>query len=167
MAEMDVRAVRAYMDSWTEQSIILRQFEVPLATAPPADVLERLVEVRGKLDGLEEIYSQAIALRGTVRRGDNAAKDKERDAWDEEYQRRKQAGRFHDSDYKSGREKEAEINLAIRPVRLSSREIRDLLDAMNEVLDRLRVKYFALRDIREELLQRGRAVTFESHLDRT
>lgn len=167
MAQADVDGVRAYIDSWTAKAIELRQFKVPLATAPVHDVSEALLTVRGKLDGMEELYSNAVAMRGTVRRGEAAARDKVSDAWDGEYERRKTTGRFHTEDFRSGREKEAEINLAIRTVRTDAREMRELLDAVTECAERIRIKYFALRDIREELLQRGRAAAFESHLDRT
>lgn len=166
MAKADVQGIRAYMDDWIRRSIEMRTLVVPGPTAPPPEVQQALIEARGRLDVLEELLSQAISLRGSTRRAEAACKDAVSDAWDAEYDRRKQAGTFRNDDYKSGREKEAEINLVIREVRLEHREMRDLLDALNECVDRLWLKFNGLRAVREELLQRMRTVIRESDTDR-
>jgi len=166
MAKTDVRAIREYMDEWVRRSIELRPLVVPGPTAPPQDVQAALIQARGRLDVLEELISQAISLRGSTRRAEAACKDKVSDAWDAEYERRKHAGTFRNDDYKSGREKEAEINLAIREVRLEYREMRDLLESLNEVTDRLWLKFNGMRAVREELLQRMRSWVRESDTDR-
>jgi hypothetical protein len=166
MAKADVQGIRTYIDTWTAKSIELRQIVVPDASAHVHTVHAALVQARGKLDALEELVSQAIALKGTTSRGERAARDAVDDAWDAEYHRRRQAGRFSE-DYKSAKEKDAEINLAIREVRLNHREMTEVLSDVTECLDRLKLKYFAMRDIREELLTRAKTILpFETHLDR-
>jgi hypothetical protein len=159
-----VAAVRAQLDDWVARSIELRSISLPAANAGPQAFHEARVQARASLDQLEEILSQAMALRGMLRRAHQDLSDAADDAWDDISHRRNVSGRV--DQYSAGRERVAECNLATRVQRAEVREIARLLDSANEALERLWLKYRGLSATKYDLVQELKYHDYETYLER-
>lgn len=157
---------RAALDELVVEAVKLR-FDVGLSGAAPtpAQLLDSLYDIRGRLDRVEEILTQALRLRARVRAAATSAEALAEEAWDRAAQRGRQQPIARD-DYSSGRERTAEANLATLDQRRAARTAAELAAYVDAQVDTLRTLHRGLDGVRHDLLAVIRALAFESHLER-
>ncbi len=152
------------LDSWTSEALQLR-FAGP-ALKPgygPSDVLDSLLELRQRLDRVEELVFKAVQLRGRVKLSTDVAVATAQDAMD----RVVQAARDRGEQYVTAAEKVAEANLATRDQRLDAREAIALSGRCDDAVEMLRLVYKGLEANRQDHLAILRTLqAFESGQDR-
>jgi hypothetical protein len=152
-----------------EEALRLRQ-SLPLPTIDqgPVEVLERLADVRTRLDRLEELLSIAVRIRGRLRASLKEANASVEDRWAEFVSapsRRPRAG----SDGWSGsapRERYAEADLATLDQKRLQRRVEKASDHSNDAVDIIRQAHRGLDSTRLDLHLVLRAMSVESVLER-
>lgn len=157
-------AVKAKFQDWMTQAIALRRVDLPPKNAPPQVFHEARTLVRTRMDQLEEILSDAMAMRGAIRRSARDLNDAAEDAWDDRADEARKAGRM--DQYTAGRERAAYFNLDTRAQRSAARDMAQLLDVANEIVDRLWLKYNGLKATMADMTKELRYHQFESNLER-
>lgn len=162
-AQLDPASViRETGKQWLTEVTELRRVKVPDASASLSDVHETLVEVRGNLDRVEEIYAQAMALRSATRARAGELADSAEEKLDRAVSDRAARAR----DFEGTRERLAQASIDALEERRAARSAQRL-DATAESFEkRIRLHYYGLVGLREELTYRLRHVSWESSLDR-
>jgi hypothetical protein len=141
-----------------------RAFAVPPHEASPDDVSAALVRLRAQLDTAEvvlvHVYQLRADARARFRRADAAAGD----AYDEALA--KLAKTAVRREYEGVQDRLVSARVAALPLRQEARSAERVRDMAEVAAERVRASYFAMRDIREELLSRLRHAQWESHLER-
>lgn len=158
---------RAVLDMMVREAISLR-FDTKLPVYPAAAplVLEALLEVRSRLDRVEELLGQVVRMRSRVAERANLATATVGDAWDSEATRMRQAP-VSMGEYSSAKERAAEANLAVLDLRREQRSAAELLAACESARDVIRLSHSGLEGLRHDLRTWLHALSFESHLDRS
>jgi hypothetical protein len=140
--------------AWAEERVAamaeLREFAVPAPDADGHDVHDAVRELRGKLDLAETILQDASRRLRKARREARRLGAVADDAFDDEMDAlAKKAVRL---EYQSVHDRLAMARVASSPKRRSAREAERVADIVEEAVDHIKSAYFALRDIRRELL---------------
>lgn len=172
MASPDrLEEIRALANAWLAEAGNLRALRVEGTVTPPGiydpgasrdQVYEALVTARACLDRLETIFEQASVLQAGA-----AAKAKElaelyEDKLDEAIRDRSKRSR----DFEAGRERLADANLAVLKWRAPARDAAKAADLAAGVEKRIRLRYYGLVKLRDELADRLKNMSWESNLDR-
>lgn len=163
--DLDPRAaVRGQCDQWVQLAMALRfsPDRWPGAQASPSDVKDALVDVRSRLDQMENLLVSVMALRSGSAAGAREAEQRAEDAWDRQAEAERHRPR---PEYQGSRERYAYWNLAIRAERANAREARDLADYVRGIHDVIRVAYDGLNETRRDLVSRLTHFRWESNLE--
>ena len=130
----------------------------------PGGLLEVLVDVRSRLDQVEEFLTQLTRLRGAARRATRQAKDAADDGWNASVtggQRRR--GDFGEA---APRERYAQADLAVLDRRREERRMAYRVSVAEEAVELTQLAYRGLSDTRRDLHVLLRAIEIEHSLER-
>lgn len=155
------------LEAQRREAVKLRFEVTPLPiTATVPQVLASLLDVRQRLDRVEELLGQAVRVRAAVHRQralDQAAAD---DDWDTAVTAARAAPVTRGDEYSSARERAAAANLSTMSARRTARRSVELAQRCDEAVDLIRLSHRGLGDIRQDHLAILRALQFETTLDR-
>jgi hypothetical protein len=154
--------IQALGSAWLGETEKLRAVEVPDVSAPPPEVHKALVEARGNLDRLEEILSLAMVLRSGAEARAKDLTEKADDDFDTALVARSKRAR----EFEAGRERQAQASLDTLPQRHTARSAARLSATAADIEKRVRLRYYGLVKLRDELADRLKHTSWESNLDR-
>lgn len=134
-----------------------REFTVPLPDADGHDVHDSLRYLRTKLDAAEVILAEAAREQQKAHRRLKAARGATDDSYDEHLE--KLSKRAVTRQYESIQDRTVMARVSSSQLRKAARAEERISDIYDETVDALRSMFFAMRDIRRELL-----VTLEHYL---
>lgn len=140
--------------------------EMPPATAPPQEVLDTLLVVRGCLDRIEGILSELVQLRSYFQRNLQAEKDAADEAWDTSNAQARRAAAGRAPDYLGAKERYADANLETLEHRRQVRRAEDLFSLADNAVEVVRISHRGLDGTRQDLVTWLRTLQFESSLER-
>lgn len=154
--------VQGRLAGYAQESAELRVFPMPGVAAQPEEVREALVDLRARLDRLEEILSAVTLVKLGTAAGQKAAEEEAQDAWDRQadHDRNRQV-----RDYEGAEERYARWRVSTFTEIRAARQKRVLADQARQVEGDVKRRFYGLRDIRGELIERGRQFMFDSNLD--
>lgn len=159
--------VRAALSAYAAEVLVLRfDGELPGPEAGPGDLLSTLLDVRRRLDRIEELHARAIRIKGQVHRKAAFATAVADDAWDTAAQSRRTAPVIRGDEYSSARERTAEANLATVNERVAARKASALATDCDVFVDVIRLAHRGLDGTRHDLLAMLRTLQFETVLER-
>jgi hypothetical protein len=137
---------------------------LPEFGSPPASYAEAIIELRGILDRLEEIHSDAISLSGGTRRQAAELGAIAQDAWDQASAapERPRAGR----EYESGAERAARWNLSTHAQRAAARRASHAAGIAADAEKRIRLAHAGAEGMRQELIPVLRFLQWETTIER-
>lgn len=156
--------IRDIGNEWLAEVAELRKVEVPDVSAQPPDLRKVLVEARGNLDRLEEIYALAMAMSSAAKIRARELAEAADDALDKAIRERTKRVR----DFEAARERIADAKLddKVFPKLAAARQGQKLADLAADIEKRIRLHYYGLSGARDDLINRLRGVSWESNLDR-
>lgn len=157
-----LHAVRLQLVGHARESAELRAFHSPGLVATPSDISEALIDLRGRLDRMEEIFTRATLVRIGLTAAQKAAEETAQDAWDAQAVR--DANR-QVREYEGAEERYARWRLATLMEIRAARQARVLADQARQVEGDVKTRFYGLRDIRVELLDRQKRFVLESNLE--
>ncbi len=166
-AAPDPAEKQAAADVYLREARALRAVDpLPDAQAPPHEVHGYLLDVRRRLDRLEQILALATRARALAKRTATEALTTADEAWDEACMKIRTNPVRRGDEYSSARERAAEANLACLSTSRAARRAAESLAHADELLDVLRLLHKGLDGVRQDTLTTLRLVQFESHLER-
>ena len=131
----------------------------------PGGLLEVLVDVRSRLDQVEEFLTQLTRLRGAARRAARQAKDAADDGWNASVTggQRPRRGDFGEA---APRERYAQADLAVLDRRREERRMAYRVSVAEEAVELTQLAYRGLSDTRRDLHVLLRAIEIENSLER-
>lgn len=157
--------VRRILDEYSNESIALRMAaKLPGAHATTETLLDCLLDIRQRLDRVEELYGNALRLRVEAHRQHTACRIVADDAWDAAAVGQRQSA-VRD-EYSSAKERTAATNLEVLDLRRAERKAEQLVRVCDAAVELIRLRHRGLADVRQDVLQIIRARQFESTLDR-
>jgi hypothetical protein len=154
--------IQALGSQWLGAAEELRAVKVPEVSASFTDVHEALVTARGSLDRLEELLSLAMVLRSGAEARARELTEKADDDFDTALVAHSKRAR----EFEGARERQAEASLdTIRP-RHAARSAQKAAAMAADIEKRIRLRYYGLVKLRDELADRLRHTAWESNLDR-
>jgi hypothetical protein len=154
--------IQDLVQPWLAEVAELRDVEVPDVSAQPPEVHKALVEARGGLDRVEEILAMAMVLRSGAEARAKDLTEKADDALDTALVARSRRAR----DFEAGRERLAMASLDTLAERRAARSAGKAADLSVSIEKRVRLHYYGLVKLRDELADRLRHTSWESSLDR-
>lgn len=154
--------IRDLGNGWLAEVAKLRAVKVPEPGAPPPEIYEALLKVRGSLDRVEEILSQAMTVRSGAELSAREAADKAGDELDKRIKVRAARAR----DFEGARERLAEANLDALPARQAARSAQKLADMAASIEARIRLAHRGLDSLRNDLNTALRYLPWEDSLSR-
>ena len=147
---------------WLAEVAAQRAVEVPDVSAQPPEVHKALVEARGGLDRVEEILAMAMVLRSGAEARAKDLTEKADDAMDKATVARSARAR----DFEGARERLAAASVDTLAERRAARTAVKAADLAASIEKRVRLRYYGLVKLRDELADRLRHTSWESNLDR-
>jgi hypothetical protein len=141
---------------------------LPSINQGPVEVLERLIDVRTRLDRVEELLSRAVRFRTAVRSRLKEASGSLDEAWATKVAQ-PSARRRVASDGWGGsapRERYAEADLATLDEKRNVRRLEQWFDQVNDAVEVIRQAHRGLDTTRQDLHLILRAISVESALER-
>jgi hypothetical protein len=157
-----IAGIQALVQPWLAEVAELRAVEVPGVSAQPPEVHKALVEARGGLDRVEEILAMSMVLRSGA---EARAKDLTETA-DEELDKAIVARSKRARDFEGARERLAMASLDTLSERRAARTAVKAADLAVSIEKRVRLHYYGLVKLRDELADRLRHISWERSLDR-
>ncbi len=145
---------------------------MPALSDGPSVIAEALVEVRSRLDRVEEQLSQLLRLRAAARRRARSAKDEVEDAWAERVAGNGSARRSRGNTamWSAGdtapRERYAEADLAVLDQRRAERRYGEQSAHAEEAVEVVQLAHRGLSDLRRDIHVMLRAFEMENSLER-
>lgn len=140
---------------------------MPPLGAHPDRFAEALLVARGCQDRVEQILSEAESLRHMSRRWAWDLEATADDAYDAQVAANRQTGRNGgEGDYRTGRERQAEIHLSIFRQLQEHRAGRRFYDEVDELVERLRLLHRGIDGTRQDLGNYLRHVQWEKNMER-
>jgi hypothetical protein len=138
-------------------------FEYPPPDADPPVVHDALIDMRARLDLAETVVAESARRRRKARRVAKDLADRAADAYDTELE--PLSRRAVRQQYESVKDREVLARVKASPAYRRAREAARMADLVEEADDEIRAAFFALRDIREDLLARLRFLPWLSNLE--
>ncbi len=132
----------------------------------PSEVLARLLEIRNRIDRVEELLIRSLRVKARVHRLNASVQATVDDEWDQAVSATRSSPSLRGSDMVGPRERYAEANLTTLSSRREARKVADLASYADEAVDTIRVALRGLGDVRQDLNTVLRALQFESSLER-
>lgn len=159
--------VRAALSSYVAEALNLRfSGALPTSAASVADMLDALLDVRQRLDRVEELLTKVIRLRARVHRAATLTTATVDESWDRAVQAQRTAPVSRGDNFSGPRERYAEANLTVLEERRAARIATELASHADEAHDVIRLVHRGLDGVRHDHLTILRAVQFETSLDR-
>lgn len=166
MSDVDGQ-IRQVLTTYVAEALDLRfGGKLPTSGATVPDMLEALLDVRQRLDRVEEILTRIIRLRARLRRNATIATASVDESWDRAVQNIRTAPVSRGGDLSGPRERYAEANLIVLDERRSARAVEELAGHADEAHDVVRLVHRGLDGVRHDHLTILRAVQVETSLDR-
>jgi hypothetical protein len=165
---MDFQELAELVESGrTELSSLRNGVTIPLPSQGPQVFLSALLDVRGRLDRMEEVFRSLIRLKATVDNINSDLSFEADTAWAEALARAssKSSARIT-GEYHGPRERYAEADLAVLDLRKRQRDIAKRVAGFQAYLDEVRTAHRGLEGVRQDLLAALRSFQFESSLER-
>jgi len=145
--------LQAKLIEFIEQAVDIRfKFSSVDVNADPVTLHNSLVSVQEVLSNLEELLSKSIRAKASLDRRTLRARSSHQEAWDRAITVTNNRPTL--SEYATGKEKAAEANLAtLESARVVRRE-EDMLSYAVEAVDIIRLHYYGLDKIRQDLRKR-------------
>lgn len=140
--------------------------KLPVHPASPSAVLDALLDVRGRLDRIEELLTRVLRIAGIAQQNAAVATASVDDAWDRNIHRLRTAPTASGGDYSSARERYAEANLAVLDLRFEARAQTVTARHCETTLSVVRTAHRGLDTVRQDLRTWLDGLRFEAHLDR-
>lgn len=161
----DESSLAEFLARAAAESLTLRMgAQLPAAGAPAGQLLAALLDVRSRLDRLEELLITTLGARGLAARRHTAVRSEVDDAWDQAAVRNRSAG-VRD-EYSSAKERAAVTNLEVLDLRRIERSADNQLRRCDETVEAVRLRLRGLQELRQDLLAVIRINQFESTLER-
>lgn len=161
-------AAQTEITEWLRQALDLRRTvseRYPRSTAGPEDVHAYLSDtVRPALDRLEGLLQQAASWKAGSDRMAAISRDAYEDAWNHTWSAQRNTRRM--AEYSTGREREAEIDLAVFEIKKTWRQARSVAAQFAEAERRLTIVYRGVEGTRQDILARLRSYQVLSSLER-
>ncbi len=154
-------ALAGYIDEATDLRFAS---EFPAAQASPQQFMEFLVDVRQRLDRLEELLLATARIRAAAQRKKAVANALASEAWDRASQKLR-SGRRQD-DYLGAKERYADCNLESFTEQRAARAADALFALADEAYDYLKTAHRGLDGVRHDVISIVRSFSFESNLER-
>jgi hypothetical protein len=158
--------VRTQGQSLVDEASQLRY--VALDTSGQPDYWDRMLneQVRPRLDRLEWLRSQALALRGAVKAASKAAAGAREDAWDSAWEAMTRSGGRAGSDYDNARERSARVNLRVVGETRRARQLEIAADMAWDIHEQVKQLHEGMKEVRQDCMAHLRHVVWESTLER-
>lgn len=160
--------IRQQCEQWMQAMTVLRHQNIrdlwPAREASPTQVNNALVEVRARLDQLETLFGQVIALKHATAEAAQIQERRADDAWDDQARAERDSRRPR-PEYQGSRERYAYWNIAIRGERAAARQARELADYVRSVYDVMKLAYDGLNETRRDLAARLTHFRWETHME--
>lgn len=127
-------------------------FKYPPPDAEPPVVHDALIDMRARLDLAETVVAESGRRKRKGRRVAKDLADKAGDAYDLELE--PLSRRAVRQQYESVKDREVQARVKASPAYRRAREAARMADLVEEADDQIRAAFFAMRDIRRELLAR-------------
>lgn len=138
--------------------------QLPRPDASTGELLEALLDVRSRLDRVEELLAATLQLRGMAARKHAVLRIQVDDAWDEvAVRQRNHAVR---DEYASAKERSAATNLEVLDLRRLERTADFDSRRCDEAVDIVRLRLRGLQEVRQDILAVVRIRQFESAMER-
>jgi hypothetical protein len=171
VASPDIERIQDLGKGWLKEAEELRALQLDDDPAPPGiydpdaprpQVNEALVMARACLDRLETIFAQASVLKSGADAKARDLAEKYEDKLDESIRDRAKRAR----EFEGARERLADANLAALKERAAARDAAKAADLAAGVERLIRLRYYGLVKLRDELADRLKNTAWESNLDR-
>lgn len=161
----DESSLRSLLGKHIDESLRLRMgAQLPRPDASAGELLEALLDVRRRMDRVEELLATALHLRGMAARKATALRVQAEDAWDEAAVRQRAAA-VRD-EYSSAKERTAATNLEILDLRRLERGADVHARLCDDAVEAIRLRLRGLGDVRQDVLAVLRTRQWETSLDR-
>ncbi|MGA9606978.1 MAG: hypothetical protein WBR21_08140 [Rouxiella badensis] len=146
------KSARAICTRITDAMAALRDYAPPgpETDADPVKVREELHVVRGLLDQAEVLFAEMSSVRADFRAKAAQRREQFQDRFDRELG--KLTGRSVSAQYESGKEREAQARVKAVDELIVSRTADRCVVIVDGAYETVRIKYYGLLNIREELL---------------
>lgn len=159
--------IKAVCDGIIEEALDLRfGAKIPVHPAAPSTILETLLDVRARLDRVDELLAKALRMHSAVQEALTVATAEYDDAWDQEITRLKNSPVRQGSEYTTAKERHAEANLATLNLRFKVRSTERVARHCQSAVDLVRLTNRGLESVRQDLRTWLDGLRYESHLDR-
>ncbi len=135
----------------------------PSSSAPHTAVYDALAKASAHLDRIETLLSLAIGFKGACETKARKLEAEADDAWDDQAAKEKRYGR---REFQGAQETYAYWRLACREPRKRARQARELADAASDTERRIRLHYYGLDGLRQDLSRRLTALMRQTDMER-
>lgn len=144
--------LRVNLEFLTEEAIKLRfNVTIPVYGAGPVELHQSLADVQQTLSTMEDYLSKVIRGKAALDRKENHLRMVWQEAFDKALTKKKNS---LSGDFVSGKEKIADANLSAFEEARSLRLIQEDLSFANEAVDIVRLHYYGLDKIRQDIRKR-------------
>lgn len=167
--DIPLTEIESQLKALVDEALSLRfnVSEAPnLDISSPKTIIDSLLDCRMRLDRLEEILAVATRAKGRAWRGHHEAARLAREAWDTTSAASRR-GPSRRSEYTGAKEHYADNNLATLDEQRTAYQAERLSDYATECHTVIKTVYHGLDNYRADHLVIIRALSFESHLERT
>lgn len=132
--------------------------------APMASIMDALMDVRQRLDRVENLLTESLRIRLVGRIILDHTRAEADDAWDVATVKARNAAAR--DEFSSAKERAARSNLEVLELRRSERRQVDSVARYDSAVETIKIKMRGLADIRQDILTIIKGKQFESTLDR-
>lgn len=145
--------IRGSLTTAMESAIKIRfEFQYPEFGSESIDLHRALVNIQDNLTMLEKTLGSVTGIKAALDRSVAHARLVWQEAWDRAIS--KPSKRISLTEYATGKEKAAEANLASLEEARELRQREELLSLANEAVDVVRLHYYGLDKVRQDLRKR-------------
>jgi hypothetical protein len=157
--------LRPTLDRYVTECVHLRMgAQLPRPDAATGELLDALLDVRRRMDRVEELLATTLQLRGMAARKHTVFRIQVDDAWDEvAVRQRRHAAR---DEFSSAKERAAVANLEVLDQRRLERTADVDARLCDEAVETIRLRMRGLSDVRQDILAVVKIRQFESSLER-
>lgn len=166
--DLPLVGVEKQLKAVVDEALALRfTFEASLDHSSPQTLIDSLLACRARLDRLEELLTIATRAKGRATRAAQEARRVADEAWDTHSVSARSGPVTRRHDYVGAKENYADNNVATISEQRNARIAERLADYTQECYQVIRTVYHGLDNFRADHLAIIRAMSFESHLERT
>jgi hypothetical protein len=163
----DIEMAAATLNSFVTEALKLRfDVHMPSVGASPEQLSESLLDVRRRLDRVEDLVGRSVLLTAACRQGYLALKADADDDWDQALVRQRKTPVGHNDEFAAAKERYALATMDVLDKRRIERSARELADHAVAATEVLKLSLRGLSETRQDLLGLLRHIQFETTLDR-